>query len=337
MRKGRADEREDVPGARTRHLSPAQPCPPARCRGALRRASAAPMDTRPARARDYDLVRHETHLRNRAQVERYLPDILGRALARIWIDPQFRDRFAADPVGTLASYDVYLPDNIEIEFVTEGTRARRSWSMNVSSAACRASVCSICNSSSRLPDDPPRPPCRLPLPLRRGAGSCARMIPCTPLSPHRPWVRISPPRWPSCARAARPKAHNILLSLARAARPRLSSTLLCSIPKGSACLRTRARRSIGHGARASRASPANALIQRLAEAATRPICGPSLSPASPPISNRGSRPVTAARCWNAIRLLQELLPKPDLAAAYAWQALSAALGTPNAARRAMPR
>jgi|GEM_PF-526413 len=79
------------------------------------------IDARPARARDYDLVRHETHLRNRAQVERYLPDILGRALARIWIDPQFRDRFSSDPVGTLANYDVYLPDTIEIEFVTEGT------------------------------------------------------------------------------------------------------------------------------------------------------------------------------------------------------------------------
>lgn len=73
------------------------------------------------RPRDYNLVRHETHLRNRAQVERYLPDILGRALARIWIDPGFRDRFAADPVGTLAHYDVYLPDTIEIDFVTEGT------------------------------------------------------------------------------------------------------------------------------------------------------------------------------------------------------------------------
>lgn len=76
---------------------------------------------KPSRARDYDLVRHETHLRNRAQVERYLPDILGRALARIWIDPIFRDRFANDPVGTLAHYDVYLPDTIEIDFVTEGT------------------------------------------------------------------------------------------------------------------------------------------------------------------------------------------------------------------------
>lgn len=70
-------------------------------------------------ARDYDLVRHETRLRNREQVERYLPDILGRALARIWIDPGFRDRFAADPVAVLAYYDVFLPENIEIEFVAE--------------------------------------------------------------------------------------------------------------------------------------------------------------------------------------------------------------------------
>ncbi|NBE09160.1 hypothetical protein [Paragemmobacter ruber] len=71
--------------------------------------------------RDYDLVRFETHLRNRDQVERFLPDILGRALARIWIDPGFRDRFGADPVGTLADYGVFLPDSIEIDFVTEGT------------------------------------------------------------------------------------------------------------------------------------------------------------------------------------------------------------------------
>ncbi len=72
-------------------------------------------------ARDYDLVRVETHLRNRDQVERFLPDILGRALARIWIDPAFRDRFGGDPVGTLADYGVFLPDTIEIDFVTEGT------------------------------------------------------------------------------------------------------------------------------------------------------------------------------------------------------------------------
>jgi len=94
----------------------------ARLRNALAHytaTTATPMaDTRP---RDYALVRHETHLRNRDQVERYLPDILGRALARIWIDPGFRDRFSAHPVATLAEYGVFLPDSIEIDFVTEGT------------------------------------------------------------------------------------------------------------------------------------------------------------------------------------------------------------------------
>ncbi|MEN9410104.1 MAG: hypothetical protein RL216_2078 [Pseudomonadota bacterium] len=80
-----------------------------------------PDEVRLHRPKDYDLVKRETHLRNRAQVEKHLPEILGRALARIWIDPNFRDRFATDPVGTLAWYDVYLPESIEIDFVTEGT------------------------------------------------------------------------------------------------------------------------------------------------------------------------------------------------------------------------
>ena len=73
-----------------------------------------------AAQKDFDLVRHETHLRDSEEVEKFLPDILGRALARIWIDPQFRDRFAAGPVETLASYGVHLPRSIKIEFVTEG-------------------------------------------------------------------------------------------------------------------------------------------------------------------------------------------------------------------------
>ncbi|MBO6854412.1 MAG: hypothetical protein JJ872_11715 [Marivivens sp.] len=69
----------------------------------------------------FDLVHRETHLRDSVDVERYLPDILGRALARIWIDPIFRDQFAAGPVETLAAYDVHLPESITIDFVTENT------------------------------------------------------------------------------------------------------------------------------------------------------------------------------------------------------------------------
>lgn len=75
--------------------------------------------------RDFGLVRRRTDLRDRAEVERYLPDILGRALARIWIDPQFGTRFALSPKDTLADYDVHLPETIDISLVTENqTRPR---------------------------------------------------------------------------------------------------------------------------------------------------------------------------------------------------------------------
>jgi hypothetical protein len=88
---------------------------------ALTRSRAEPEPPQAAVRQDFDLVQQETHLRNRSQVERFLPDILGRALARIWIDPVFRDRFATDPKGTLSAYGVHLPDTIHIDFVTQGT------------------------------------------------------------------------------------------------------------------------------------------------------------------------------------------------------------------------
>lgn len=62
------------------------------------------------------LVRDETHLNDRQAVRQYLPDILGRALARIWIDPQFAQVFAKDPKATLEQAGVFLPDTMSIEF-----------------------------------------------------------------------------------------------------------------------------------------------------------------------------------------------------------------------------
>jgi hypothetical protein len=88
---------------------------------ALTRPRAEPELPKAQPVQDFDLVQQETHLRNRSQVERYLPDILGRALARIWIDPMFRDRFSSDPKRTLADYGVHLPETIHIDFVTEGS------------------------------------------------------------------------------------------------------------------------------------------------------------------------------------------------------------------------
>lgn len=62
------------------------------------------------------LVRDDVHLHDRDEVRKYLPDILGRALARIWIDQTFAKSFAIDPKATLEQAGVHLPDTMAIEF-----------------------------------------------------------------------------------------------------------------------------------------------------------------------------------------------------------------------------
>ena len=39
---------------------------------------------------------------SRNDVKKYLPDILGKVLARIWIDPDFHRDFSSNPTKTLA-------------------------------------------------------------------------------------------------------------------------------------------------------------------------------------------------------------------------------------------
>lgn len=62
------------------------------------------------------LVRDDIHMHDREEVRKYLPDILGRALARIWIDQSFAKSFATDPKDTLEQAGVFLPDTMAIEF-----------------------------------------------------------------------------------------------------------------------------------------------------------------------------------------------------------------------------
>ncbi|MGA1180566.1 MAG: hypothetical protein ACO3U1_08160 [Marivivens sp.] len=64
------------------------------------------------------LVRESLHLHDREEVRKFLPDILGRALARIWIDQNFASAFASDPKKTLEEAGVHLPENMSIEFET---------------------------------------------------------------------------------------------------------------------------------------------------------------------------------------------------------------------------
>ena len=63
-----------------------------------------------------DISEKLQHFKNRDEVRKFLPDILGRVLARIWIDSNFREQFSTDPQKTLEFNGVILPDDMTIEF-----------------------------------------------------------------------------------------------------------------------------------------------------------------------------------------------------------------------------
>ena len=62
------------------------------------------------------LVREELYLENRHAVREQLPDILGRVLARVWIDEKFHHDFSMNPRGTLEANGVFLPETMDVEF-----------------------------------------------------------------------------------------------------------------------------------------------------------------------------------------------------------------------------
>ena len=55
-------------------------------------------------AQPFTLFDGERHFTDREDVREFLPDILGKALARTWIDPEFRQAFDNDPCGTLETH-----------------------------------------------------------------------------------------------------------------------------------------------------------------------------------------------------------------------------------------
>jgi len=69
-----------------------------------------------------DLVDNEIFLENRNEVKKYLPEILGRVLARIWIDENFKDTFKKDPLKALSDNGVFLPDEMFLEFQKPDTK-----------------------------------------------------------------------------------------------------------------------------------------------------------------------------------------------------------------------
>ncbi len=63
-----------------------------------------------------ELVDKDLILKNRDEVKKFLPDILGRVLARIWIDKSFKENFKSNPRQVLNDNGVFLPDDMILEF-----------------------------------------------------------------------------------------------------------------------------------------------------------------------------------------------------------------------------
>jgi hypothetical protein len=71
---------------------------------------------------DQDLSRFSEQdliLETDTDIQKYLPDVLGQALARTWVDKRFLDAFFNYPVEILERGGVYLPEKIQLEFSKE--------------------------------------------------------------------------------------------------------------------------------------------------------------------------------------------------------------------------
>ena len=77
-----------------------------------------------------DLIPTSLNMENRRfetreDVRNFLPDILGKTLARVWIDPEFHNNFASNPLKALAENGVMLPENIVVEFQKQDSQRPR--------------------------------------------------------------------------------------------------------------------------------------------------------------------------------------------------------------------
>jgi len=71
---------------------------------------------------DQDLSRFSEQdiiLETENDIKTYLPDVLGQALARTWVDQRFLEAFFEYPNEILERGGVYLPDRIQLEFIKE--------------------------------------------------------------------------------------------------------------------------------------------------------------------------------------------------------------------------
>ena len=71
---------------------------------------------------EQDLTRFDDQdiiLESEAQIQEFLPDILGQALARTWIDKRFLEAFYDQPKEILERAGVFLPRSISVEFIKQ--------------------------------------------------------------------------------------------------------------------------------------------------------------------------------------------------------------------------
>ena len=71
---------------------------------------------------DQDLSRFSEQdliLETDTDIQKYLPDVLGQALARTWVDKRFLDAFFNYQIEILERGGVYLPEKIQLEFSKE--------------------------------------------------------------------------------------------------------------------------------------------------------------------------------------------------------------------------
>ena len=69
----------------------------------------------------FQLVKENLRLGSREEVRDVLPDILGKVLARVWLDQPFHRDFSQDPQKTLERNGVFLPENMSLEFQKQNT------------------------------------------------------------------------------------------------------------------------------------------------------------------------------------------------------------------------
>jgi len=74
---------------------------------------------------EFKLVDEDIELGTRADIKAQLPDILGRALARSWVDESYKQQLQHCVHTTLAKGGVAIPDDYICEYeTTSGQRAK---------------------------------------------------------------------------------------------------------------------------------------------------------------------------------------------------------------------